>query len=151
MENFRSKPPSLPSNQQTTASEDSPNGFKLVASIKYIRGLSEAILQKIKSFNRDLILSASPERSLNDFFSTLKDQTPQDLRSQIIYKLPCSMCALIYIGLTWKQYLKERSKKHKRQQSRTLKGGHITSKTAVTWTSTNICSTSAEHQLLHQV
>jgi hypothetical protein len=79
-----------------------------------------------------LILSASPERSLNDFFSKLKDLTPQDLRSQIIYKLPCSMCALIYIGLTWKQYLEERLKQHKRQQSRTLMGGHITSKTAVT-------------------
>jgi hypothetical protein len=112
--------------------ENCSNTFKAVASIRYIRGLTESIIQKIKSFNKDLILSASPERSLNDFFSKLKDEIPQELRSQLIYKLPCSMCELIYLGLTWRQYLEERLKQHKRQQAKVLSGGHITSKTAVT-------------------
>lgn len=103
-----------------------------ITSIKYIRGLSEAICRKIRSYNNNLTISTQPERSLATFFTKLKDKTPNESQSQLIYSVPCSSCAGCYIGMTWKQYMEERMKQHERQQNRIMRGETVSGKTAIT-------------------
>jgi hypothetical protein len=101
-------------------------------SIRYIQGLTERICQKIRMYNKNLVISTPPDRSLQCFFTKLKDKTPDELLSQLIYSIPCSMCLLCYIGLTWKQYFDTRIVQHDRQQRRVLRGENCTNKTAIT-------------------
>lgn len=105
---------------------------KKYSSIKYIRGLTEAINRKIQSFDKNITISTPPERSLQPFFTKLKDKTPQEQQSKLIYKVPCSICDKYYIGMTWKQYMDTRMLQHKRQQNRILKGETTSGRTAIT-------------------
>jgi hypothetical protein len=70
---------------------------KTETPIRFIRGL---ICRKIKSFADHLLISAPHERSLGCFFTKLKDKTPTELQSQLIYKVPCLACLKYYLGMT---------------------------------------------------
>jgi hypothetical protein len=89
-------------------------------------------MSKIKSFADHLLISTPPERSLGCFFTKLKEKTPTELQSQLIYKVPCLACLKYYLGMTWKQYFNTRLVQHDRQQNRILRGEIIRNKTAIT-------------------
>jgi hypothetical protein len=125
---YKNKCPVIPLvNENSSVTANVP-----ATSIRYIRGLTERICQKIRMYNKDLVISTPPDRSLQHFFTKLKDKTPTELMSQLIYSIPCSMCLLCYIGLTWKQYFDTRIVQHDRQQKRVLRGEDCKNKTAIT-------------------
>lgn len=75
----------------------------------YIEGLSHKIARCFN--NEHTKLAFYNLRTVRDVFTKLKDSTPYDLQSQVVYKIPCS-CGNCYIGQT-KQYLKERLRQHR--------------------------------------
>jgi hypothetical protein len=111
---------------------DNSTTSRTATSIRYIRGLTENVSRKIRSFNKNLLISTSPDKTLKIFFTKLKDKTPQEKLSQLIYKIPCAICLMWYTGMTWKQYFDTRLKQHEWQQNRVLKGEKSNNKTAIT-------------------
>ena len=45
------------------------------------------------------------------FFTKLKEKTPKDLESNVVYEIPCSECNGVYIGTTGR-YFKKRLSEH---------------------------------------
>jgi hypothetical protein len=101
-------------------------------AIRYVRGLTENICRKIKTYNRNLMISTPPERSLRCFFTKQKDKIPPEKLSKIIYMIRCLLCTKLYFGMTWKQYFDTRLLQHERQQKRILRGETFNNKTAIT-------------------
>jgi hypothetical protein len=125
---YKNKCPVIPTDNESSAvTANVPT-----TSFRYVRGLTERICQKIRMYNRNLVISTPPDKSLQNFFTKLKDKTPPELMSQLIYSIPCATCPLCYIGLTWKQYFDTRIVQHERQQRRVLSGEICGNKTAVT-------------------
>lgn len=85
--------------------------FNNFSTIPYIPFLSEKIAKVLQPFN--IHTSFINHNTLGkNFFSSLKDKTPIDLQSNLIYSIPCNNCNSVYIGQT-KQYLKKRIYQHK--------------------------------------
>lgn len=80
-------------------------------SITYVRGAAEKLRKKFAEFTDERI-SFKPARKVNEFFTKLKDPVPKDLRSDVVYSIPCKDCNLCYIGTT-AQSLRRRLQKHK--------------------------------------
>lgn len=92
-------------NQQATTT-NSINNF---VAIPYVRGLFENIKNLLKKYEITAVGNAySPLSKL--IFSQLKDPTPKELQSNLIYRVKCE-CEAAYIGMT-KQYLKTRIAQH---------------------------------------
>lgn len=79
--------------------------------IPYINNLSEKLARELN--NDSISVAFKNENTTKRFFSKLKTETPRDLESNIIYKIPCSTCNGVYIGQT-SRYLKTRISEHKR-------------------------------------
>jgi hypothetical protein len=77
------------------------------------------------------LISTPPDKTLKIFFTKLKDKTPLEKLSRLIYKVPCAICLMWYTGMTWKQYYDVRLKQHERQQNRTLRGESFKNNTAI--------------------
>lgn len=78
-------------------------------SIPYVRGLFENIKHLLKPHNITVVGNALSPLS-KTIFSHLKDATPKEQQSNLIYKVKCE-CNASYIGMT-KQYLNTRIKQH---------------------------------------
>jgi hypothetical protein len=77
----------------------------------YINGLSEQITKVFKKTNFK-IAHKNYKTQHKLIYSKLKSNTPMQLRSNIIYSIPCKDCDKNYIGQTC-QYLKNRISQHK--------------------------------------
>ncbi|XP_044755019.1 uncharacterized protein LOC123313972 [Coccinella septempunctata] len=74
----------------------------------FVQGLSQAINGAL---NNNTQLAYYNVQTTNCLFTRLKDPTPLDMLSNVIYRIPCS-CGKSYIGQT-RQYLKLRIGQHK--------------------------------------
>ena len=81
-------------------------------SIVYVKGLSEILSNILKKFDISSRITFSVSNTLNKIFTRLKDKTPKLHHFNVIYKIPCLGCNLIYIGTTG-QLLKNRISCHK--------------------------------------
>ncbi|GAB0096540.1 hypothetical protein DMENIID0001_120640 [Sergentomyia squamirostris] len=93
-------------------------------SLTYVRGMAERVRRMVRSeLGTDVAFSMfSKCRSL---FSKVKDPVESDLRSCVVYNIPCGGCDKSYIGTT-KQYVKERIKQHARDSRPPIKEEGIT-------------------------
>lgn len=81
-------------------------------SLHYVKGLSEMLTNILNKFDINCKITYSVSNTLNKIFSKLKDKTSDLLRYNIVYKIHCKNCDLIYIGTTG-QLLKNRLSGHK--------------------------------------
>lgn len=82
---------------------------KPIVAIPYVKGLFERLKMVCKE---ELTLVGRGDNNLKkSLFSNLKDKTPKLLRSDLIYRIPCS-CGYNYTGTT-NQWLKSRIYQHK--------------------------------------
>lgn len=79
--------------------------------IPFIPNLSEAISKKLKTTNTQIAMYNT--KTVRNLFTKTKDSTRNELKSSVIYRIPCGECECSYIGQT-KQYLKSRVSDHKR-------------------------------------
>ena len=66
-------------------------------SIRYIEGLSEDIKQNARNFNIRTVFT--PQRTLRQSLTQVKDQLPETLKAYMVYRITCS-CGKAYIGET---------------------------------------------------
>lgn len=78
----------------------------------FIKGLSHKIERNITGKAPECKLAFYNTKTTSSLFSKLKDKTPNELRSNLVYKIPCLNCEKCYVGTT-KQYLKARVNQHK--------------------------------------
>lgn len=79
-------------------------------SLPYINGLSQKLQNLFKKYKINVCHKAY--NLLTSNFSKLKSKTPNNKKSNVVYKIPCENCDSVYIGQT-SQYLENRIKSHK--------------------------------------
>lgn len=79
--------------------------------IPYVKGLTEPLKKILKSKSSEIAMYN--KKTVKNLFSQIKDPTPKENTSNVVYKIPCNNCDVHYIGQT-KQYLKNRISEHKR-------------------------------------
>lgn len=89
--------------------KNSDNGNKLFCKFPYIPKLSENINRCFKNTHTQLAFYSY--KTIGSIFTKLKDKTPKQKQTNVVYKIPCS-CEKCYIGQT-KQYLQSRLNQHK--------------------------------------
>lgn len=89
----------------------------------YIPKLSDEIKRIIKPIN---LTPAYTTCNMEKIFNKIKDPTPHNKKTHIVYEIPCSdhNCEKIYIGNT-KQYLNARLNGHKYSENATALKKHI--------------------------
>jgi hypothetical protein len=87
------------------------NFSKKFLSIPFIDDIFYKIKAFLKRFDIDVIGKSSNDL-YKSLFSKLKDKTPIQVRSSVVYKINCHDCDLVYIGNTM-QFLKNRVGQHK--------------------------------------
>lgn len=100
-------------NHNTTPSSNVNNSDPIprYVSIPYIPFLSHNIEKILNNYNLKTVFN-NFNTSNKLLYSTLKDITNPDLKSNLVYSIPCNNCNSVYIGQT-KQYLKTRLNQHK--------------------------------------
>ena len=93
-----------------------PNNLKdpksnIYFKFPYIRGLSDKLGLHITKMNPAVKLAFYNTKTTSSLYTKLKQLTPIDLSSNLIYKIPCLNCDRCYVGQT-KQYLKKRIYQH---------------------------------------
>lgn len=96
---------------QTTNRQNPIIQQKKFYKIPYIKKLSEKLARELN--NENVNIAFKNENTTKRFFSKLKTETPKTLESNVIYKIPCSMCQGVYIGQT-SRYFKTRICEHQR-------------------------------------
>ena len=67
--------------------------------IPYVRNLSEKPNRTLTKSG--LTVTYASENTIGKhFFTKLKEKTPKDLESNVVYEIPCSECNGVYIGTT---------------------------------------------------
>lgn len=82
-------------------------------SISFVKGISERLKKTILKHVSDTKITLKPVTKNAKFFTKVKDRTPQELKSNVVYKIPCGDCDKCYIGTT-KNLLKRRVQEHER-------------------------------------
>lgn len=95
-----------------------PPHIQNYTSLTYIKGVTEKIEKIVKTHNPLTKIAHKSTNLLRSVFTKLKDQTPQNKMTHVIYKIPClgsgkGDCDLSYVGQT-KQYLENRLQNHRR-------------------------------------
>ncbi|GAB0089924.1 uncharacterized protein DMENIID0001_045500 [Sergentomyia squamirostris] len=93
--------------------------------LPYVRGISER-LKKVLKREIDCKITLVPLEKTRRYFTKTKDPVQKELRSNVIYEIPCGGCNLRYIGTT-KQYLKKRLQKHKYDCRPPIQNPHVSS------------------------
>jgi len=83
----------LPRQQQ-----DPPSPPKAVATIPYIRNVSESIRRVLAPL--EIRTCFKPHQTLRNTLVHVKDHTPQEARTGVVYWIPCSGCPGAYVGQT---------------------------------------------------
>ena len=82
-----------------------PNKERLFIGLPYLGKTSDPICRAIKQIckqfipHKDVIVFFKPGRRISNFFR-IKDATPFDLRSHVVYEYTCTECHFSYIGQT---------------------------------------------------
>ncbi|GAB0090839.1 uncharacterized protein DMENIID0001_056040 [Sergentomyia squamirostris] len=93
--------------------------------LPYVRGISER-LKKVLKREIDCKITLVPLEKTKRYFTKTKDPVQKELRSNVIYEIPCGGCNLRYIGTTI-QYLKKRLQKHKYDCRPPIQNPHVSS------------------------
>nr|CAI5830742.1 unnamed protein product [Callosobruchus analis] len=99
-------------NNSKNSSINSSRYFK----IPYVKHLSEKI-GKILSSDSVTIAFSNENTIGKRFFSSTKEKTPFELKSNVVYKIPCKDCNKCYIGQTGR-YMNTRINEHRRDVCR---------------------------------
>lgn len=95
----------LPNNEQTTATK--------YFSLPYIKSLSENLSKILTNSNKNTKVTYRNENTLNKLFTYTKDRDETELKSNVIYEIPCQEnCDKRYYGCS-EQYIKRRIYQHK--------------------------------------
>lgn len=106
--------------QQTSNSE---NGLeKIFYKLPYITGLTEqlktTIEKHITSDHKKIVVAQKCCNTIKTkYFSKLKAKSEDNLKSSIVYRIPCNVCDKSYIGQT-SRYLKDRLREHKNDEKK---------------------------------
>ncbi|XP_055714230.1 uncharacterized protein LOC129808475 [Phlebotomus papatasi] len=92
---------------------EEPNTLQRYHSLSYIRGISERIRSIIHKSSSEHKISFKPVANNRKFYTKVKDQIPTELKSNVVYEIPCGGCSKKYIGTT-SQLLKNRLRQHRR-------------------------------------
>lgn len=93
-----------------------PNKERLYIGLPYLGKTTDAIRRAIKQIckefipHKDVIVFCKPGRRIANFFR-VKDTTPFDLRSHVVYEYTCAECHFSYIGQT-SRHLRHRVAEH---------------------------------------
>lgn len=99
-----------PTSRDATTNDDEQNYY---SSITYVRGLSEKISKLLKTKCPETTISYKSRNTVGlKCFTKLKDQTPLQEKSSVVYKIECKDCDKVYIGQT-KQKMRSRNYGHK--------------------------------------
>jgi len=98
-------------NNNPTSIKVKENQNHKFAKIPYVKGLSERLAGVVS--DDEVKITFKNENTINKYFSKLKDKTPNELQSGVVYKIPCSDCQGLYVGQTGR-YLKTRISEHER-------------------------------------
>ena len=104
--------------QPSEAAERGPGGGRPPTriTIPYVEGLSDRLRKTFKQFN--IQASGKPANLLRHKLGSVKDKTPQEKRSHLVYGLKCPAggCDKTYVGET-QQALKKRASQHRKPTS----------------------------------
>lgn len=98
-----------PTNQPT---HEQPSNEKQYRRMPYIPILTDKICKHLRNDYPDVCIAAKNVRTTRDLFTKLKDKVPTELRSNVVYQIPCTNCPSSYIGMTT-NYVKTRLSGHK--------------------------------------
>ena len=82
-----------------------PHKERLYIGLPFLGKITDQVKRSIKQINKqfiphkDVIIYFKPGRRISNFFH-VKDSTPVELRSHIVYKYTCARCNSSYIGQT---------------------------------------------------
>lgn len=97
-------------NQRETPSVERDES-KAYVSVPYQKTLFEKVKKSLAK--NDIKVVARPNNTVrNHLFTQLKDKTPEESKSGVVYRVGCHDCSGIYIGET-KQYLENRMNNHR--------------------------------------
>ncbi|GAB0087174.1 uncharacterized protein DMENIID0001_014530 [Sergentomyia squamirostris] len=98
---------------------------KVFRSIAYIPGMSERMGKIVRQMTPDVQVCFRPINQVRRVFTKLKDPIPMELRSRVVYEIPCKDCNKVYIGTT-NQHLKTRIRQHERDCKPPIKNENST-------------------------
>jgi len=93
-----------------------PNKERVYIGLPFLGRLTDQMRRSIKQINKqliphkDIIVYFKPGKRISNFFH-VKDSTPFELRSHVIYKYTCARCQSSYIGQT-ARHLRHRIAEH---------------------------------------
>lgn len=105
MNRMNERPPALNAEPETTATE------KLYRPLLWVDKLTCRLKKSLKVDFPNVALATRNENTINKMFTKTKDPIPPNMRTNVIYKVPCGNCEKCYVGYTT-QYLKARISKH---------------------------------------
>lgn len=94
------------------------NDDRTTVCFPYIKGLSQSVSRALRPFNIKCTF-----RNVNDLshlYSKVKDKTPLERTSNVVYKIPCKGCDASYVGQTGR-WLKTRMSEHDKNVNRDAK------------------------------
>ena len=97
---------------QSRSKEERDTGRKRFFSIPYVGESSLAIRKMLKNLDPNINIAFGSHNTIRQrYFSKIKDLTPKEKNSGVVYEVPCSGCPKVYVGET-SQLLKLRLSQH---------------------------------------
>ena len=96
------------------------------SSIIHIKGLTQSLIEKIKTKNGGKNIAVSMPNTVRKLFTRVKDPILFENKSHLIYRIKCLNCPSSYVGMTSRQTIGTRIKQHKNDQSKSIKTRHTT-------------------------
>ncbi|XP_038108053.1 uncharacterized protein LOC119766716 [Culex quinquefasciatus] len=81
----------------------------------FVNGLSQRIKKSLSVDFPNITIATRNENTVNRLFTNTKDRIPNEMKTNVIYRIPCADCQASYVGLTT-QHLKTRLSKHRSQR-----------------------------------
>lgn len=88
------------------------NEIKGYASIIYISGVSEILSRIVRKYT-DIMVTMRPSQPLRLVYPKIKEKTPFERTSNVVYQIPCTNCPKSYIGQT-NRYISVRLNEHEK-------------------------------------
>ncbi|XP_062714363.1 uncharacterized protein LOC134291093 [Aedes albopictus] len=97
---------------ESCPTQDQTNSEKQYRRMPYIPFLTDKISKHLGKDYPNIVIAAKNIKTNRELYTRLKEKVPTELRSNIIYQIPCTNCSSSYIGMT-SNYLKTRLSGHK--------------------------------------
>ena len=98
-------------NLKTPTRTLTPNTYKGLVILPYVKGLSEKIATKLSKEN--IKVAHKPIQTLGSILKKPKDGISKDANTEVVYRVKCKDCDKVYVGQT-SRALKTRTKEHKK-------------------------------------